>query len=205
MAHDDTGNAADSSRPGGSVLSQQVLGLQAQTGGHAVGSVEGQRPSFDSPSAGVLFGGSSHAVVPVGTPLLETARVGGNVPKFAPKSRGSRLSRNGVPKYGLRSGHVDWRENTAVGMGSVLGQGSLSGQQAGRTGSESATIAGSNPVPLQVGWSSLGWVAKPSSYVATVGSYVASVASGFLSGLSSKSFDLICLICNSFPEFINYL
>ena len=68
---DDAANAADSSRPGGSALVQSVLGPQAQTGGHAVGGAEGQRPSFVSPAAGVLFIGSSPAVVAARNGRLE--------------------------------------------------------------------------------------------------------------------------------------
>ena len=43
---------------------------------------------------------------------------------------------------------MDWRENAAVETGSVLGHGSLSVQQVGHTGSESATFVGGTPVPL---------------------------------------------------------
>ena len=43
---------------------------------------------------------------------------------------------------------MDWTESAAVRVRSITGQGNLSGQQVGHTGSESATFVSSNPVPL---------------------------------------------------------
>ena len=111
----------------GSALAQSLLGPQAQNGGDAVGRAEGQRPSFVSPTAGVLFTVSSQAVVAGCNPQFGTSRVGGNGSIPAPKSlEDPRVSRSGVPKSGqvkhgllgpvssgsalvLSSGQVDWK------------------------------------------------------------------------------------------------
>ena len=57
----DTDNAADSSGPSGSALVQSGFIQHATAGGRLVGLREGEVPGL-SPTAGVLFGGSSQVV-----------------------------------------------------------------------------------------------------------------------------------------------
>ena len=72
----DAVNAADSSRPGGSALVQSVLGPQVPTGGQLARLREGHIPGLVSPTAGVLFSGSSQLVAN-DKPQFGTSRVGG--------------------------------------------------------------------------------------------------------------------------------
>ena len=92
----DTGNAADSSGPGGSALVQSGLTQHATAGGRLVGLREGEAPGL-SPAAGVLFGRSSQAIAS-STPKVRAFSSDGKGSIPASKSlQGSRASQNGVP------------------------------------------------------------------------------------------------------------
>ena len=102
-----------------------------------------------------MFSGSSQAVVAASNPQFGIFRGVGNGSIPAPKRlEDPRFSRSGVPESGqvkhgllpmlsgstsvLRFGRVDWRESAAIDVGSIVGQGGVSGQQVGHTGSRSA-------------------------------------------------------------------
>ena len=150
-----------SSGSGGSALVQSGLTQHATAAGRLVGLREGEVAGL-SPTAGGLLGGSSQ-VLAASAPNVRAFGVGGKGSILAPKRlQESRASQNGVPssqvKHGLLSpvlsgsslvrtfGQEDMTGN-AADVGSLLGAGSVTGQQAGYMRNMSTAPAISNPVP----------------------------------------------------------
>ena len=124
----DTSNAADSSGPGGSALVQSGLIQHATTGSRLVCLREGEVPGL-SPTAGMLFGGSTQAFA-ASAPKVRAFSSGGTGSIPASKSlQGSRASQNGVPssqvKHGLLSPVLSGSSLVAT-----FGQGDMSGSAA---------------------------------------------------------------------------
>ena len=157
----DTGTTADSSGPGRSALVQSRFLQHATAGGRLVGLREGEGLGL-SPTAGVLFGGGS-PLSEANAHKVRAFSVGSKGSILASKSlQDSRASQNGVPsrqvKHGLLGpvpsgssvtamfGQRDTSGSAAV-VGSSLGSGSVSGQQAGHMRNMSTGPAINNPAP----------------------------------------------------------